>query len=113
MTYAEFKNTYKKAVKRYPDITNVWDEKEEKVITMTESRYIKIGSRWKETESKTMLVSYVNYMNVIDPAAVAFFKNLGGYEKVSLSYTKRGYIPTENISISPDRDKKTVRSFKF
>lgn len=40
-------------------------------------------------------------------------RNLGGYERTNKAYTKYGYIPTEQISISPDRTKKTIFYFSF
>lgn len=49
--------------------------------------------------------------NVFD--AVQFFKDLGGYEKVSCGYTKAGYLPDELLSISPNRTEKTVRKYYF
>ncbi len=107
MTYQDFRNTYKNLLKKYCWISNIFEAGY--IIEMTETRYKKIGSRWKETESNTKNVDYEIYCNVFD--AVQFFRNLGGYEKVTCGYTIAGYIPTENISISPDRTTKVTRKF--
>lgn len=114
MNYIEFKNEYKEAVKAYPDLTNLHNDNEEnKEISLTCKRYIKSGSKWTQTESKTQAINYLHYANIIDPSASKFFRNLGGYERIKKNYTRRGYLPIEVISISPDRTKKTVYSFTF
>lgn len=114
MTYSEYRETYKRAIKAYPEITGLWrDSEDEKTITYTCINYAKRGSRWIETERTTEKINYVFYTNIVDPNAIAFFRNLGGLERVSKSYTKAGYLPVEVASTSPDRMNKTVRRFDF
>ena len=52
-----------------------------------------------------------NYANIFN--SIEFFKNLGGYEKVTKTYTINGYIPTMLTSISPDKQTKIIRKFAF
>ena len=49
--------------------------------------------------------------NIVDVSP--FFRRLGGSETVKKGYTTRGYRVVEIISKSPDRTKKTIRSFNF
>ena len=107
MTYQEFRNTYKNLLKKHQDVSNLFEAGY--IIEMTKTEYIKIGSRWKETNKTIKNVDYEHYCNVFD--AVQFFRNLGGYERTEKRYTIAGYIPTEQISISPDKTKKSVYSF--
>ena len=73
--------------------------------------YIKSGRSWKLVETETEPITPANYCNGVD--AIPFFRNLGGREIVSMGYTKLGYIPTESNSISPDREKKIIRKYRF
>jgi hypothetical protein len=50
-------------------------------------------------------------MNSID--ATPFFKNLGGIERVEYCNTRYGRIPCKIISISPDRQERTIRTYTF
>lgn len=109
MTYFEIKETYKELFKAYPDAGDVF----EKPVTMTEINYTKNGNKWEEENRKTKEVDHIVYYNVVDPRAVRFFKGLGGVEKVTKAYTKRGYIPVKVESTSPERTRKTVREFTF
>lgn len=110
MTYKEFKTTYKWIIKRNPDITSLYGV-EEKVITVTETRYTKRGARWQEVETTTEKVNAEYYMNTVD--AVPFFRGLGGHERIITAYTRYGLIPVEVHSTRPDGKAKTVRRFKF
>ena len=83
----------------------------EKNIKMVEKRYYKAGSQWKLSESKEENISKENYLNIIN--SCKFFRNLGGYERLTKSYTYAGYIPVELNSIAPDKKEKVVRSFTF
>ena len=110
MSWEEAKKTYKWAFKQYPDVTTLFDNNGYK-ITMKTENYEKDGSKFKLVDSDTKDITWEQYFNVID--ATPFFKNLGGTERVSKSYTVVGYVPVEIVSISPDREKKTVRKFSF
>ena len=109
MNYSETKATYKELFKAYPDVCDVY----EKPVTMTVVEYIKDGRKWQEVSRETREVTHINYYNVVDPRAVRFFKGLGGIEKVTKAYTKRGLIPVKVESTSPERTRKTVREFTF
>lgn len=114
MTYAEIKKTYPRLFKKYPETSNLYTGNEdEKPIMYTMRHYTKSGSRWKLTEEEKTACSYITYYNIVDPAASAFFKNLGGYERTECNYTKCGFIPVKCVSISPDRTEKTERTFTF
>lgn len=113
MTYTEFKNTYKKLIKYAPDVTSLYTDDPKKDITLVVTRYEKRGSRWIEVEKETEAINFVWYCNAVDPNASAFMRSLGGWEKTTKSYTKKGFIPVENISISPDRTAKIVRNYSF
>lgn len=111
MTYNEFKNTYKKTLKKYPNTSAILYTLENKTITETVTHYVKNGTQWKETDSKTQEITGTFYMNVID--SIYFFRNLGGAETVRQSYTKYGLIPDELISTSPTRTERTRRTYIF
>ena len=83
----------------------------EKNIKMVEKRYYKIGSQWKLSETKEENITKENYLNIIN--SVKFFRNLGGFERLTSGYTYAGYIPVELNSISPDKQEKVIRSFEF
>lgn len=109
-SYLELKSTYKATLKKYPEISNLFDGKCN--ITMIEKRFEKIGRKWSAISTqKKENYNYIYYCNCVD--AIPFFKALGGTEKVTVEYTVAGKIPTQLTSISPDRNEKTVRSFIF
>lgn len=114
LNYQETKKEYNELFKKYPNVGDVWTGNEdEKTIDYTIKNYVKNGSRWTLTEEKHEKINYINYYNVVDPRAARFFRSLGGYDKTTCSYTRKGYLPVECVSINPDRTYKTVRSFKF
>ena len=84
-------------------------------ITLTEIRYEKTvsGKSWKKNpiSEEVTEIKFENYFNYI--SSVEFFKNIGGYERVEKAYTTIGYIPIQITSISPNKDTKVVRKFKF
>lgn len=107
MNYQETMEAYKPMFKKYPGMAGAFYYRP----LMKEVSFIKSGSKWIEIGRKEHFVESEVYYNVV--SAVPWFRNLGGYERVSMSYTRAGYIPVEVISISPDRTQKTVRSFDF
>ncbi|MCI7208357.1 MAG: hypothetical protein MSA15_20500 [Clostridium sp.] len=84
---------------------------EEKNIKMVEKRYYKAGTQWKLSEVVEENITKEYYLNIIN--SCKFFRNLGGYERLTSGYTYSGYIPTQLNSISPDKKEKIVRSFEF
>lgn len=109
MSYQEFRKTYARVLKRFSyEITNIFNKEN---LSMKTERFVKSGSRWVLVESTEKAVPFEFYFNVLD--SIDFMRNLGGYEKTEKAYTTQGYIPVRQISISPDRTKKTVFSFDF
>lgn len=94
MNYTEFRETYKKLLKASPDVSSLYTgkETEPKNIEFTSIYFKKSGSRWVETEHTQKMIDCFSYCNMVDPAAIQFFKGLGGYEKVTKGYTKRGCL---------------------
>lgn len=111
MTYTEYTETYKWMLKKYPHTSALWDENEEKEITLTTTNQRRSGSRWVDVEAKTEKINYEFYANTVE--AVPFFRGIGGKETVKTTYTKYGLIPYEIFSISPSGDQRTVRRFVF
>lgn len=109
MLYSELAKTYRKLFKKYPNISSLQDFGGK--ILEEKTTYAKRGTRWVEVKKEEKEVSATYVFNVFD--AVQFFKDLGGYEKVSCGYTKAGYLPDELLSISPNRMEKTVRKYYF
>jgi hypothetical protein len=73
------------------------------------------GKSWKaqpDTVEKTIFTRE-QYDNYTDPAAIRFFRRLGGIETVTKCYTQHGYIPVQITSTSPDRQEKRVARFIF
>lgn len=84
-------------------------------ITLTTEYFIKddgknnFPKKGYKDESKTIdAETYVNIFGATD-----FFKSIGGYERITKTYTIAGYIPTKLTSISPDKKRKTVRIFEI
>lgn len=84
-------------------------------ITLIETRYEKTasGKSWKKnpTIEEVTEIKFENYFNYI--SSIEFFKNIGGYERVEKAHTIIGYIPIQITSISPNKETKVVRKFKF
>ena len=45
--------------------------------------------------------------------AAPYFRRLGGSETLTREYTKRGYLVTQIVSKSPDRQTKVIRKYTF
>ena len=110
MTYSEFKDKYRDILKKYPDLTAGFGSSSY-IYVMQKDEYEKSGRSWELVDSTTEEVSFEEYMNVI--SAGPFFKNLGGSERITKSYSKLGLVPVEVTSISPDRTQKSVWKFKI
>ena len=72
------------------------------------------GKNWKNKPSQVKMttIDQKTYNNIFSKETQRFFRNLGGYERATKSYTSAGYIITSLVSISPDRTTKIVRSIK-
>lgn len=83
-------------------------------ITLTETKLVK-NPNTKTTyieESKTVEeVTKEQHFLYFD--SVKWFRRLGGSESVINSYTCAGYLGTQLISTSPDKQTKVIREFKF
>ena len=83
-------------------------------ITLITKKYERTssGKSWKKNpvEIDEEIISPKKFELII--SSIPFFKDLGGYERVTKGYTIAGYIPVELSSISPERKTKIVRSFK-
>ena len=72
------------------------------------------GKNWKSKPShvKITTIDQETYNNIFSKETQKFFRNLGGYERATKSYTTAGYIVTNLVSISPNRTTKIVRFIK-
>lgn len=113
MTYTEFKNAYKYAISKWPDVLTLFNYAGSDEIKIYKTEYVRRGSRWVEISSteETAPDSSIFYMNVIE--GIPFFHGLGGSDRAYTKYTRFGKIPYEVHSISPDRTKKIKWTFKF
>ena len=70
------------------------------------------GKNWKTKASEVEIttIDQETYNNIFSKETQRFFRNLGGYERATKSYTRAGYIVTSLVSISPDRITKIVRT---
>lgn len=86
----------------------------ETYCTVTKTKYVKkegTKTAWKEVESKTEPIDRTHYDNIV--GAKSFMQRLGGSEHHTKSYTSAGYVVTQIISTSPDKENKSVYQFKF
>lgn len=114
MNVEQFREEYQATIAAYPDVTGIMNfDDENEFIIETVANFVKVGRTWKKVAEKTSKINFVFYCNVIAPETIRFFRNLGGIETVKRNYTKAGYLPTEIISTSPDRQSQTRRSYKF
>ena len=104
MTYGEFGKTW--TAKHYSGAYGVLGAKS---IVMLFEKFEKRGTKWKIVSWEIEDILPENYVYTID--ATPFFRNLGGHERITCSYTPYGYMPTKVSSISPDRTQKVVRTF--
>ena len=113
MTYTEFKNAYKYAISKWPDVTTLYNYAGSNEIKIYKTEYVRRGSRWVEISSTEEAApdTSIFYMNVIE--GIPFFRGLGGSDRAYTKYTRFGKLPYEVHSISPDRTKKIKWTFKF
>ena len=113
MNYQDFRKTYSWTLKHYPGTYELFtgDFKNDYIGKLTIKQYEKTGKRWALVDESREDITPYFYFNCVD--AIPFFRNLGGYEKVYCGYCVRGYVPLEIVSISPDKQHKTVRTFQL
>ena len=66
---------------------------------------------WELQSATEEEITGEQYKNATSDDTIRFFRRLGGSETVTRGYTAAGYIITKIVSISPDRQKKTVRDY--
>ena len=68
---------------------------------------------YTETENETREITEDQYNKTIGNDTLKFFRRLGGTETAIRSYTCAGYKVVKLTSVSPDRETKVIRTFKF
>ena len=113
MNYNEFRKTYAWTLKNYSGTYNLFfnDFDGYMIGEVVIEKYVKHGNKWELVNETKEDVTPAYYFNTLD--AVPFFRNAGGYERVTCGYCVLGYVPLEIVSISPWKDSKTVRKFKL
>jgi len=85
-------------------------------ITLTEKRYTKNPNTKTtyilETEKVTEVTEEQHRLTTNDDTC-KFFRRLGGSESKQYTYTYAGYKVVKLTSLSPDRQTKVVREYKF
>ena len=61
----------------------------------------------------TKEITPTRYRNLTSNDTLKWFRRLGGSETAQKSYTCRGYTITTLTSTSPNKQRKTIRQFKF
>lgn len=74
---------------------------------------IKDGSAWVVSSIEEKTLTRTQYLNIASKATRNFFKGINSTQKTVESQTKYGYIPTEIVSISPDKSKKVTYEIFF
>ena len=85
-------------------------------ITMTKTSLVKnpdTKTTYIVEGQKTEQITKENYQNIVSKDTQKWFRNLGGSETAKRTYTSRGYLITKLISISPDKQNKSIYQFKF
>lgn len=113
MTYQEFRKTYKWMLDHYTGTHQVYQNDFDHAILgkVTTTRYERRGSRWVEVDRKREDLTPAYYCNAVD--AVPFFRGLGGTERVTCGHTPLAYLPVKISTVSPDKQRRTVREFQF
>ena len=73
----------------------------------------KADSAWEVESIEEMTLTRDQYLNVASKTTRNFFKGLNSTQKSIESQTRYGYIPTEIVSISPDKSKKVTYEIFF
>lgn len=62
---------------------------------------------------KTEQITKQHYENITSKQTQKWFRRLGGSETARRSYTSRGYLITKLTSVSPNKQNKSIYTFKF
>ena len=69
---------------------------------------------WENVSSSAIVeISEETYDFLTSKDTRKFFRNMGGSESVSKSYTSVGYKIDQTTSTSPTKDARTIRIFEF
>jgi len=120
MNYTDFRNTYRAALKRWPDMGAMFDLIPEDAENATDGapigsmiieRYERYPSgAWKQVATEERAdVTALHYMNAFDPRWAVFASD----ERNFTRYTKYGKLPYKNCSTSPDGSARCVRVMTF
>ena len=86
------------------------------IIELTETRLSK-NPNTKTTyivdEVKTEIVTDKQHDLTTNDDTCKWLRRLGGSETKQMSYTHKGYVCTKLTSVSPDKQTKVIREFKF
>jgi hypothetical protein len=82
-----------------------------KTTNLTKNPYTKTTYKVDSEEVKTITNREYNLITCND--TVKCFRRLGGLESLQRAYTCAGYKVYKAISTSPDKQRKTIREFKF
>lgn len=74
---------------------------------------IKDKSAWAISSIEEMKLTKYQYLSITSKTARNFFKGFNSTQKTVETQTKYGYIPTEIVSISPDKSKKVTYEIFF
>lgn len=74
---------------------------------------IKDNSSWVVSSIEEMTLTKNQYLGIASKATRNFFKGINSTQKTVEKQTKYGYIPTEIVSISPDKTKKVTYEIFF
>lgn len=105
---------YKWMVKQWPDTAEAVYNPEADFCRVFITQERKVDGVWHIDERWAGGWTRENgryYANVI--SGIPFFRSLGGVERVTKAYTRRGFLPVKIESISPDGTQKTVHIFEI
>jgi len=86
------------------------------LIELTKTEQIKnLNTKTTYNTSKVIkeLINERQYNNITSDDALKWFRRLGGSETAQRCYTCAGYRVYKLTSISPDRQQKNIREFKY
>lgn len=85
-------------------------------ITLTKTQLVKnpnTKTTYLVDSIETSEVTETEHQLATCDDTVKWFRRLGGSESVQRAYTCRGYVVVKVVSTSPDRQRKTIREYKF
>ena len=111
MSYTEFKSNYKETIKKFHNLPELWTENNDKNIIETLTELEKIGGEWEIVTVRKTEIDYIYYSNVLE--SIPFFNGFGSKETIIKSNTKYGVLPVKLTRTAPNKERKTIREYKF